>query len=705
MEEQRVIWYYDELKRYYLKTDSDWTDKSKSLRSIADDFYHEVSGVHGTFHEVLIEFYRWTREKVITDSAFMLKERLNDIVHHNRKVDRKTFMSFYETLVRLIYLSTGIYPDSATEEYLGLKSEDRLSGLNDQQKDAVLCDAQIVYVSAGPGTGKTHLIVNKLIQYIIVSTVRERIVALSYTNTAANELGCKFYSKAFSCHLSKPFDFYNGTIHAFCFKMLKSFYAKAGMDFNYIIIDDVDIKDLASEISIQLEMKYPEEDIAKCLKCRLNSRQDELLMIIDEIKERYNIISIEDILYKFIDALSERRFQEWMKEQVSILVIDEAQDLGFLNYRIFSRMLAIHPEMKVFLVGDSRQNIFRFNGGSYKHLEEFLSGQGNYTQKTLTLTYRCPDAVNDYVNRFRFDDCENSPIRSANGVKGLFDIKGYEDTCSETRNVLAQVQSLGQLKDSVVICNTLRYLGCFIELLGEKGIPYRVFGGQKEVKPHIKILNHLLRIVDAENDYSIRKIANIAHITLNDYPGKNQKERFYNTEIGRKVLEIRRDIERLDKRVTSVVQDATEILLPLFESKAEVVNDFNRFIELAMNYESLGSLLLGFAIDRENFVAFFEKNYVECAVPVSEDWLTISTIHSAKGLEWKHVFVLGLFEGNFPNPWFVRNDSDEQKVRYFNESMKAMYVAATRARESLHLSYPLCNQFGYKVNPSRYLFI
>ena len=705
MEEQRVIWYYDDLKRYYLPTDSDWTDKSKSLRSIADDFYHEVSGVHGTFHEVLIEFYRWTREKVITDSAFMLKERLNDIVHHNRKVDRKTFMSFYETLVRLIYLSTGIYPDSATEEYLGLKSEDRLSGLNDQQKDAVLCDAQIVYVSAGPGTGKTHLIVNKLIQYIIVSTVRERIVALSYTNTAANELGCKFYSKAFSCHLSKPFDFYNGTIHAFCFKMLKSFYAKAGMDFNYIIIDDVDIKDLASEISIQLEMKYPEEDIAKCLKCRLNSRQDELLMIIDEIKERYNIISIEDILYKFIDALSERRFQEWMKEQVSILVIDEAQDLGFLNYRIFSRMLAIHPEMKVFLVGDSRQNIFGFNGGSYKHLEEFLSGQGNYTQKTLTLTYRCPDAVNDYVNRFRFDDCENSPIRSANGVKGLFDIKGYEDACSETRNVLAQVQSLGQLKDSVVICNTLRYLGCFIELLGEKGIPYRVFGGQKEVKPHIKILNHLLRIVDAENDYSIRKIANIAHITLNDYPGKNQKERFYNTEIGRKVLEIRRDIERLDKRVTSVVQDATEILLPLFESKAEVVNDFNRFIELAMNYESLGSLLLGFAIDRETFVAFFEKNYVECAVPVSEDWLTISTIHSAKGLEWKHVFVLGLFEGNFPNPWFVRNDSDEQNVRYFNESMKAMYVAATRARESLHLSYPLFNQFGYKVNPSRYLFI
>lgn len=705
MEEQRVRWYYDELKRYYLKTDSDWTDKSKSLRTVADDFYHEVSGVKGTFHEVLIEFYRWTREKVITDSAFTLKERLNDIVHHNRNVDRKTFMSFYETLVRLIYLSTGVYPDSATEEYLGLRSEDRLSGLNDQQKDAVLCDSQIVYVSAGPGTGKTHLIVNKLVQYIIASSAKERIVALSYTNTAANELGGKFYSKAFGCHLTKPFDFYNGTIHSFCFKMLKSFYAKEGRDFNYIIIDDADIKDLASEIAIQLEMKYSEDDIARCLKSRLNSRQDDLLVIIDEIKERYNIISIEDILYKFLDALSGRQFQEWMKEQVSILVIDEAQDLGTLNYRIFSRMLAIRPDMKVFLVGDSRQNIFGFNGGSYRHLEEFLSSQGNYTQKTLTLTYRCPDAVNDYVNRFRFDDCENSPIRSANGIQGQLDIKGYSDVGSEARTVLAQVRSLGQLKDSVVICNTLKYLGRFIEMLGEEGIPYRVFGGQKVVKLHIKLLNHLLRIIDAENDYSIRKIANTAHITLKDFPGKNQKERFYNTGIGRKVLEIRQNIEQYGRKVASVVQDATEILLPLFESKAEVVNDFSRFMELSMGYESLGSLLLGFAIDKETFASFYEKNYVECAVPVAEDWLTISTIHSAKGLEWKNVFVLGLFEGNFPNPWFVRNDSDEQKARYFNESMKAMYVAATRTSRSLHLSYPLSNLFGYKVNPSRYLFI
>lgn len=707
MEENRVKWYYEELKRFYLKTDSDWTDKAKSFRTIADDFYHEVSGIAGTFHEVLIEFYRWNREKVIADAAFSLKERLNDIVHHNRTVDRIAFMTYYNTLVRLIFLSTGVYPDSATEEFLGVKTEDRLSGLNAQQKDAVLSDAQIIYVSAGPGTGKTYLLVNKLVQYIETSDKKERIVALSYTNTAAKGLGEKFYGKVFACRINKPFDFYNGTIHAFCFKMLKSFYANIGKDFNYIIIDDVDIKDLAEELSVQLDMKYSAEDIAKCLKSRLNAKQDDLRIIIDEIKEKYNIISIEDILYKFIDALSDRTFIEWFREQVSILVVDEAQDLGALNYEIFNRMMAVRPDLKVFLVGDPRQNIFGFIGGSYLHLEEFLRKHGNYTQKTLSLTYRCPEAVNTYVNRFRFDDCENIPIKSDNGNAGHLEVTHYPDVEEEAKGVLDSIRAAGALRNSAVLCNSLYYVKTFIEILGEEKVPYKVFGGQKLVKPHIKILNHLLRIIDSDNEYSIRQIANIARITLSDYKGSNVKERFYATPIGHKIASIQYNIKTTDRAVNFVIQDAVEIIRPLIvrPNEYDEVEDFNRFMEIARGFESLDSLLLAFAIDKETFAPFYEKNYVECEVPIGNDWLTISTIHSAKGLEWENVFVVGLSEGIFPNEWFVRNDTEEKKAKYFNESMKAMYVAATRTKESLYLSYPDYNQYGYRVIPSRYILI
>ncbi len=616
-------------------------------------------------------------------------------------------MTYYNTLVRLIFLSTGVYPDPATEEFLGVRTEDRLAGLNAQQKDAVLSDAQIIYVSAGPGTGKTYLLVNKLVQYIVTSDRRERIVALSYTNTAAKGIGEKFYGKVFSCRINKPFDFYNGTIHAFCFKMLKSFYANIGKEFNYIIIDDVDIKDLAEELSVQFGMKYSAEDIAKCLKSRLNAKQEDLRRIIDEIKEKYNIISIEDILYKFIDALSDRTFSKWFREQVSVLVVDEAQDLGALNYEIFNRMMTVRPDLKVFLVGDPRQNIFGFIGGSYRHLEEFLHKHGNYTQKTLSLTYRCPEAVNMYVNRFRFDDCENIPIKSENENAGHLEVTRYPDVEEEARGVLSAVRAAGPLRNSAVLCNSLYYVKTFIEILGEEKVPYRVFGGQKLVKPHIKILNHLLRIIDSDNEYSIRKIANSARITLSDFKGSNVKERFYNTPIGQRVAEIKCNIKTAGRTMSFVIQDVVEIIKPFipWDDEYDHDGDFNRFMEIARGFESLDSLLLAFAIDKETFATFYEKNYVECTVPLGDDWLTVSTIHSAKGLEWENVFVMGLFEGNFPNAWFVRNDTDEKKAKYFNESMKAMYVAATRTKESLYLSYPEQNQYGYGVTPSRYIHI
>lgn len=702
MEEQRTRWYYDELKRYYLKTDSDWTDKSKSIRTIADDFYHELSGSYGTFHEVLKEFYKWNHNKVVADAAFTLKERLNDVVHHNRHVDKQMYINYYSTLVRLIYISTGVYPDKATEEYLGLTQDNRLEGLNDQQKDAVLCDSQIIYVNAGPGTGKTHLLVNKLLQYIYNSTVKESIVALSYTNTAANELGEKFYTKVFNCKVNKEYDFYNGTIHAFCFKILKSYHAQAELPFNYIIIDDTDIQELAEELRIRLDMKYTFEDIAICLKSKLKSKKPELVEIIEEIKERYNIISIEDILYKFIDAMSESKFCEWLRNQVSVLVVDEAQDLAALNYTIIEKILSVRPDLKLFLVGDPRQNIFSFNGGSYQHLNDFLLRHQNYTQKSLSTTYRCPESVNRYVNTFMFDDCENIQIQSNSGKEGNVSLVSYTDVAQEFSGVLESVLSMGRLRDSAVLCNTLKYLKGFLALLNQKSVPYKVFGGQRVVKTHVKVFNHILRVIDSENEYSIAKLANWSHVTLRNYPGSNQRERFYHTSLGRIIFDIRYTINHDGRSLHDVFHDVADILLRYY-SENDAIEDLTRLQELSAGYDNLASFLLAFAIDKETFASFYEKNFEECTTVVGDDWLTVSTVHSAKGLEWENVFVLGLFEGNFPNGWFVRNNTEAEKARYFNECSKSMYVAATRTKSNLVLSYPVHNDWNQVTTPSRFI--
>ena len=705
MKEERVQEYYGMLKYFYLKPDSDWTDKAKSIRTVAHDFYNELTRTYGTFADALKEFYKWNKYNDVSKAAFCLKDRLNEVVHQNIRVDRATYITYYDMLVRLIYLATEVLPDRATLEYIGCASSDELAGLNDEQKDAVLCDAQIIYVSAGPGTGKTHLLINKLLHYINSSTAPERIVALSYTNTAANELGEKFRKAAFENGVSRPYEFFNGTLHAFCFKMMKSYYSALGKEFDYIIIDDTDILDLAEEFRIQFNNQYTKEEIQNCLKSKLRTNNPQLRQLVADLKAKYNIISIDDILTSFIDMLGDAPFRQWMKDQVSVLVIDEAQDLTELNYRIFDLLLQVNPSLKLFLVGDSRQNIFGFNGGSYEHLDRFLLRHSNYTRKNLTGTYRCPQPVCNYVNTFRFIDCENTPLRSVGGTTGDVKVKSFGGMDSEALAVLDIVRRIGDLNDTAVLCQNLRYLETFIGKLVEAGLPYRVFGGQKLVKRHIKLFNHLLRIIDSDNPYSMTAVSK-AFLAPTGVEGRNAAERFYNTPAGRILKEVKEDIER-KKRIKediSMKALASTLIEQFFRNQGgAVAEDFAVLEEKMAQYNSIADFLLSFAIDREAFIRFIEKNYVECPVPVTDRYLTVSTIHSAKGLEWKNVIVMGMADENFPNMWFAREMDQHGKAVYENDLRKAMFVAATRTKGDLYLTYSTRNARGFSQNPSRFL--
>ena len=707
MTNARVQEYYEMLKYYYLKGDSDWTDKAKSIRTIAHDFYKEISRTYGTYADALKEFYKWSKYDDVSKAAFFLKDQLNDIVHHNKRIDKETFVSYYSMLVRLIYLATEVLPDMATMEFIGCQTTDELAGLNDEQKDAVLCDAQILYVSAGPGTGKTHLLINKLLHYINASTTTEKIVALSYTNTAANELGEKFRKATFETGTAKPYEFYNGTLHAFCFKMMKSYYNSIGKEFNYIIIDDTDIVDLAEEFRIQFNNQYTKEEIQDCLKSKLRTNKPQLRQLVADLKAKYSIISIDDILTNFIDQLKDDAFRQWFRSLLSVLVIDEAQDLTELNYRIFDLLLEVNPRLKMFLVGDSRQNIFGFNGGSYEYLDAFLRRHSNYTRKNLTGTYRCPQSVCNYVNTFRFIDCENTPLRSVGGTVGRVNVMPSESCEGEARNVLGLVQRINDLNNTAVICQNLRYLEPFIDVLGQAGIPYKVFGGQKLVKKHIKLFNHLLRIIDSDNVYSINAINKTFFTNAENMPGKNTVERFYNTTEGRYIKDLKEDMVRKTRlgEEVSLKAIASTLIERYFQNvrEEEVREDLAALEEMIGQFSSIGEYLLSFAIDRNTFSRFIEKNYVECKVPVTDQFLTITTIHSAKGLEWKNVIIMGLSEKNFPNMWFARDMDDQGQKAYLNDLLKAMFVAATRTKGDLYLTYAKRNLRGFVQQPSRFL--
>ena len=552
-----------------------------------------------------------------------------------------------------------------------------LAGLNPQQLEAVQCCDNIVFVNAGPGSGKTTLLVTKMIDHILTSNIPQKVVALSYTNTAARQIGERFFAKT---DQTVPYDFFNGTIHSFCFRMMKAYYESTGQVFEYTILDDEELGELAREVQTQSGGAT-----------------------VEQYKKRLKLISVEDILSLYLDLLDKNSdFQYWMSDQATFMAIDEAQDLNAANYEILDRMLAIIPNLKLFLVGDPRQNIFEFNGGSYRNLDQFLS-KHRYLVRNLTITYRCGQEIADYVNTFHFTDCDNHPLQSYSNEKGVLLVKQADNELSEAREVISSVKQADHLEDCAVLSNNLKYLDTLINELKLEKIPYKVFGGRKLIKRHIRFLNHILRILDNENPYSISKIAQYAGLDIMQ-DGKKRKSVFFTTELGQLILSIRDDCAALG--FTDLLSCVIERIMRDPEDDETIAQDYDILLELSRQYQTISDYLMAFASDKETFAAFYRKDIEDCDNTADGKYLTISTIHSAKGLEWDNVFVMGLCEGNFPNPYFCKDKPDSEQQDFFNNEWKKMYVAATRARKQLTLLYASTitrKGFTFKKGPSRFL--
>lgn len=499
------------------------------------------------------------------------------------------------------------------------------------------------------------------------------IVALSYTNTAARQIGERFYRQMGQSFIT--YDLFNGTIHSFCFRMMKSYFEIQGRPFDYTILDDEEMGELAREQSGNLQ----------------------------QYKQRLKLISVEDILSLFLNMLdNETEFQQYMSGQATFMAIDEAQDLNAANYEILDRLLGIIPNLKIFLVGDPRQNIFEFNGGSYKNLDAFLS-KHRFQVRNLTITYRCGQEIADYVNTFQFNDCENHPLQSQSKERGTLTVRQSSNEIAEAREVINGIKQTGHLTDCAVLSNNLKYLDTLIKELKNEQIPYKVFGGRKTIKRHIRFLNHILRIIDNENPYSIGKIAQYAGINI-VLDGRKRKSLFFSSDLGQLILSIRDDCANYG--FTNLLGCVLDRIMRDPEDDEAITQDYDNLLLLSIQYQTISDYLMAFASDKETFAAFYRKDYEDCDIPSDGEYLTVSTIHSAKGLEWDTVYIMGLCEGNFPNSYFCKDKPESEQEAFFNNELKKMYVAATRAKRSLILTYSSTIKrkgYSFKKPASRFI--
>ena len=720
MEAKQVNFYYEGMKQAFVRFDSNVASKALDFRSTLEDFFKNLtSELEGqvTIQDRIDDYYdAHPDEEAMRTRAHRARKKLNYIIHHFLEIQPEKikhvsvtiddFRNIFEELVLIIYNATNVIPDSATFELLGINQSDYLKGLNEQQKNAVLTDSRIVFVNAGPGTGKTTLLVQKMVHHIIKNPQSNHIVALSFTNTAARQLEEKFQQQAFMYLKENQYELFNGTIHSFCLRKMRKYYQLKGRSFEYMIIGDDELFDFAPDICKLLNDKYTLEEINGFLSNSVKLWPADLSAAIADLKARYKYISLNGILTLFDDLLSkDKDFADWILASSDLLVIDEAQDLNESNFTIFSRMLDLKPSLKLFMVGDPRQNIFEFNGGSYEHLDRFLAlYQNDVSHRDLSISYRCPESVLSFVNKFTFMDCENVPLRS--DIDGRVQVKEFPTVQDESESVVDAISTIGDFDSCSIITPNIKGLADIIEHLNVKRIPYVVLGGRRKIKSHIKFINNLLRILYNNNEKSILSVCRALAIDVKTQPigaplHFSPKELFFRNSYGRSLRDIYKEYDRLEWSLPRLIDAIVDKLLPAgMYAEPQVAEDFKKLRSLISGYKTIKEYLDAFSIDKERFICFYEKDFVESVAATDGPCLTLSTIHSAKGLEWKYVFLIGMYDLNFPGLKKYSNKTTDKHEKYLNTKKKELYVACTRTARQLSISYPKVIE-GIEQTPSR----
>lgn len=720
MDERTIAQFYEEMRKTFVKPDSSWTDKGAIFRTILEKFFvlltPELDSKHSLYERINAYYDAHPNED--REKAHRVRQKTNNIVHNRvrfssgkfKRIDeeKNTIQRIYEDIVMIVFNATQIFPDSATFELLGANVSEHLKGLNDQQKDAILCNARIVFVNAGPGTGKTHLLVHELVHHALEHPDQSKLVALSFTNTAASHVGEQFGDLAFRYLHGKDYAFFNGTIHSFCLRNLRKYCAINNIPFNYMIIGDEDLFELIPEISAQTNGELTFEQIKEYLNSGKYLWPEVLSEAISLLKSKYQLISLTDILSIFLEQLkTDNKFSNWLMSSVDLVVIDEAQDLNKINFEILDCMLGLKPSLKLFLVGDPRQNIFEFNGGSYQHLDEFFKRHpGEVEMKALSKSYRCPNTILSFVNSIHFNDCDNIPLSS--DIQGEISVEGLPNENEEAIFVLNNVKGLNDLNSCAILSHTIKGLAPLIDKLNEERIPYTVLGGKRRLKAPVRLINNLLRILLNNNEKSIRSVAKALNVDVNTQPlgaprHFSPKELFYQTPVGRKLRTIAKDYSTQNWALETLAGKLIDMFVPEEMLSSPTTNeDFLHLRNLLKGYSNIKEYLDAFSVFKERFLAFYDKDFIESTTPAVDSRLTLSTIHSAKGLEWEHVFVIGMYDLNFPGIDKYKNKTISKQDKYLNNKKKEFYVASTRSRHCLTFTYPL--MVGEKEQaPSRFV--
>lgn len=614
--------------------------------------------------------------------------------------------------------------------------------LNPAQLSAVMHKKGPVLVIAGAGSGKTKTLTYRVARLIEDGIKPENILLLTFTKKAAAEM----LSRATLVLDDRCEKVAGGTFHSFANIILRKYSKFLKLKSNFTILDKSDCEDIINHITGQMfpkkEKRFPKKSTILEIYSKSVNKETPTKQIIEEefpqfahcedkiievhkayvgYKRENSVLDYDDLLL-YVKLLLENNegLRKKLSNQYQYIMVDEYQDTNTLQADVIKLLASEHSN--IMAVGDDAQSIYSFRGANYRNILDFpklfegteiIKLEQNYrsTQNILKLTNTIISKAKEKYAKTLFSNIE-SPI-----VPALICAK---DTQMEADFICQRILELldedVNLSDICVLARNARMSYALEIELSKRAIPYQKFGGPKFMETaHIKdIVSHLRVIINPDDIISLNRILlllkGVGVTTVNNIipiikGNLNPNIKLLPSNKTTSLVPLLKTLENLRSQISmrkpsDIVEDVIEYYRPILKDKYDDYNkrekDLDHFQYLSEQYSNLEDFISDMALEPPD--ASVEGMYKRNS---DDEALTISTIHSAKGLEWDSVFIIGAVDGRFPSAYSF-NSAEEM-----DEELRLMYVATTRAKNNLYITYPV-DMYDYSMNmvlskPSRFL--
>lgn len=558
-----------------------------------------------------------------------------------------------------------------------------LDELNTEQRSAVEHGGTPLLIMAGAGSGKTKTLTYKAAYLIHSKTITpDQLLMVTFTNKAAHEMKERLL-KVVGSRVPNV-----GTFHSMSARILRRDAEAAGLSRDFVIYDDGDQEALVKEISGNLELD-PKRFKARSIMSAISSAKQEMVspenyksMAHGQFQEitaevylkyqkqlkAYGAVDFDDLLNLTVKLFQENPvILEKYQDLFRYIFVDEYQDTNTTQY-LFTTLLA-RKYKQLTVVGDASQSIYRWRGADYRNMQKLKKEYSNITEIRLSRNYRSTQNILDAAYNV-IENNKNHPILSLWTEEGpgekitLIEAYSGTDEASRITQELSKLHETHPWSDVALLYRTNAQSRSIEEGFIRSGIPYVLIGGTKfyERKEIKDLLSYLRVVLNPEDMISYRRVEKLGKRKLAqvlNIPHEMDTEAAAPSELLEKVIESSAYLQQFDEEI---------------EEELARIENIKELQSVASEFTSLPEFLENIALVQSEYSTGEKSNE-------NKDFVTLMTLHAAKGLEFPIVFLIGMEEGLFPHSRSLMEPEDMEEER------RLAYVGITRAKYKLYMSW------------------